>query len=277
LCALAESHSDHVVFKGGTSLSKGWGLTQRFSEDIDLVVDVGTRGESARDSLLKAIAQDVADICALPMARRDSEKGRHRSVAYEFEAVWAGGELIKPSVLLEMGTRSALNPVSERTLTTLLAAAVPEIAHELPECRLLVLAAERTFVEKLFVIHGSVARYQRDPDVSPLVRIGRHYYDVGKLLADPTVQTSVGTAEFWEMARDHDHRGAREFSKRHVAPADLNFASSPGLFPDPATRTLLEREYSRDRSLFFDDAPSLDDVLSALQSVRSRLTPYEAT
>ncbi len=271
LCAIAEHHSDHVLFKGGTSLSKGLGLTQRFSEDIDLAIDAGERGESSRDTLLKAVAQDVADSCSLDMALRESGKGAHRTVAYAFDAIWAGGELIKPSVLLEMGTRSALAPASPRTLKTMLAAAVPSADAELPSCTLLVLGADRTLVEKLFVIHGLVSRHLADPTSTALNRIGRHYYDVSNLLDDAAVGASIGTPAFWEMAGDHDERGAREFPGRHVGPTGLDFANSLGLFPTDELAAILRQEYERDRVLFFGDAPSFDQVLASLLLVRERL------
>src|ERR1019366_3001570 len=140
--------------------------------------------EAARDSLLKSIAQVVSDRCALPPAVRNSGKGVHRAVAYTFPAIWSGGELVPPSVLLEMGTRSAFVPVATLRL-----------------------------VEKLFVIHGAVVRHLHAPERAPLARLGRHYYDVARLLGDEVVRASVGTADFWEMARDHDERGSREFPK----------------------------------------------------------------
>ena len=272
LCAIAESHADHVVFKGGTSLSKGFGLTQRFSEDIDLAVNTGDRGEAARDTLLKAIAESVADICSLPITVRQSGKGVHRAVAYAFDAIWAGGELLQPSVLLEIGTRSALVPRTTRRLTTLLAAAVPTAAAELPSCELAVLGADRTFVEKLFVVHGFVTRYLEDAEARSLVRVGRHYYDVDRLLADDTVNASVGTPAFWEMVTDCDRRSQRDFARLHRAPVEFNFAESPALFPDATTRLALAREYERDRALFFGESPSFDDVLGSLVPIRVRLS-----
>ena len=271
LCAIAEEHAEQVVFKGGTSLSKGWGLTQRFSEDIDVAVDPGARGEAARDTLLKGIARGVADRCSLVGTVRNSGTGVHRSVAYGFEAIWAGGELVQPSVLLEMGTRSALVPRSVRRLDTMLARAVPKAAADLPSCELSVLGADRTFVEKLFVVHGSVARQLEDPAHASLARIGRHYYDIHRLLADGAVRATVGTAAFWEMVSDCAERSARDFPKLHRPPADLNFAESPALFPDEPTRHALSREYGRDRDLFFGEAPSFGDILTSLLAVRSAL------
>ena len=272
LCAIADGHSDDVVLKGGTSLSKGWHLTERFSEDIDLAVNPGGRGEAARDTLLKGIARTVADQCSLPSKLKDSGRGQHRTLAYDFDAIWAGGELVQPSVLLEMGVRSAFAPVATLQLRTLLADAVPVAEAELPSCSLSVLRPERTLVEKLFVIHGTVARHLSDPDAHSLTRIGRHYYDVIRLLGDDSVRASVGTGAFWQMAKDHDALGSREF-RNHLGPPDLDFAGSPGLFPDEPLRTTLAREYERDRSLFFGASPSFDSVLGALVAIRPHLTP----
>jgi len=273
LCAIADEHAGTVVFKGGTSLSKGWGFTQRFSEDIDMAVDPGPRGEAARDSLLKSIAQNVAERCALPVTVLRSGKGVHRAVTYAFEAIWAGGEVLQPSVLLEMGMRSALVPRATRRLTTLLAGAVPAAAAELPSCELPVLGPDRTLVEKLFVIHSAVARHLEELDSVPLVRVGRHYYDVHRLLADPTVKDSVGTDTFWEMVADCHERSQQDFPKHHRAPVDLNFAESVALFPDDTTRVELTREYEHDRALFFGDSPPFDDILAMLAAIRSRLRP----
>lgn len=273
LCAIADEHADVVVFKGGTSLSKGWTLTQRFSEDIDLAVDVSGRGESARDTLMKAIAKNVADRCDLPMMARESGRGVHRAVAYGFEAIWSGGELVTRSVLLEMGTRSTLEPAYNRSLTTLLSNAVPRASAELPMCTLPVLGAERTLVEKLFVIHGAVSRHINDPSTPSLSRVGRHYYDVAKLLDDEAIRATVGTSAFWAMAADHDVRGGREFPRSHLAPKKLDFADSPGLFPDDKLRSVLQREYQRDQGLFFGASPTFDEILERLRTVRTRLVP----
>ena len=58
-CAQLLKSSRMSWFQMGTSLSKGPRLTQRFSEDIDLALDVGGRGETTRDTLMKAIAQNA--------------------------------------------------------------------------------------------------------------------------------------------------------------------------------------------------------------------------
>lgn len=153
----------------------------------------------------------------------------------------------------------------------MLATAVPAADVELPSCDLAVLEADRTLVEKFFVVHGFVARHVEDPEKASLVRVGRHYYDIDRLLADDAVNGSVGTPAFWEMVVDSDERSRQDFPKRHRAPAELNFGQSPALFPDDHTRVSLAREYERDLPLFFGVSPSFDDVLSRLHAIRSRL------
>jgi predicted nucleotidyltransferase component of viral defense system len=271
LCAVAEAYADQVIFKGGTSLSKGFGLTQRFSEDIDLVVDTGERGEAARDSLLKDIAKTVSEHCSMDATVRHSGNGVHRAVAYGFEATWSGGELLQPTILLEMGTRSALEPREPRRLQTMIAVAFPEAAAELPSCEMQVLKADRTFVEKLFVVHGTVVRHLEDPATHNLTRIGRHYYDLDRLLSDHELVAVVGSAEYWAMIEDCDLRSARDFPHAHRAPKGLDFSQSPALFPDEGIREVLTREYQRDRPLFFGEFPSLPEVLARLTEVRPSL------
>jgi predicted nucleotidyltransferase component of viral defense system len=55
---------DKVIFKGGTSLSKGWNLIQRFSEDVDLFLDPlafePPLGKNGIDRELKKLRDDIA-------------------------------------------------------------------------------------------------------------------------------------------------------------------------------------------------------------------------
>ena len=166
---------------------------------------------------------------------------------------------------------SALVPATLPPLKTKIVEAVPRVDSELPSCELPVLGAERTLVEKLCVIHSTVVRYLTDPEQQSLNRIGRHYYDAAKLLADPTVYSSIGTSSFWVMVEDADARGARDVATHHVSLTKLNCADSPGLFPADAFSPVLRREYHRDEVLFFGAAPAFDDALVALELIRPRL------
>lgn len=60
LRVLARRHGDDFIFKGGTSLSKGYRLVERFSEDIDVLVLPGDRGRGSTDRLMKEMGEAAA-------------------------------------------------------------------------------------------------------------------------------------------------------------------------------------------------------------------------
>jgi predicted nucleotidyltransferase component of viral defense system len=88
---VATGFGDKVMFKGGTSLSKGWGLITRFSEDIDLFVNPDRfdprPGKNKLDKILKGLAEDVAEHPALSWLREEWQTigglGRNDVFAYE--------------------------------------------------------------------------------------------------------------------------------------------------------------------------------------------------
>lgn len=80
LRALARDFSDAFVFKGGTSLSKGYGILERFSDDLDILILSGDRGKGATDGLMKAMGQAAAEASEGQTAGYGgSEKGVHRA------------------------------------------------------------------------------------------------------------------------------------------------------------------------------------------------------
>ena len=61
------SCSESLIFKGGTSLSKGWNLIERFSEDIDLAIDrrffgIEKTNKSQRDKLRKLSRKYIIEV-----------------------------------------------------------------------------------------------------------------------------------------------------------------------------------------------------------------------
>ncbi len=106
LRVLSRDFAGDFVFKGGTSLSKGYRLVGRFSEDIDILVVPGERGRGATDKLMKAMADGAAEgIGGSARGVGGSETGRHRSYEIGYPATREPTALIRTSVLLEMGVR----------------------------------------------------------------------------------------------------------------------------------------------------------------------------
>ena len=195
LRVLAAQFADDFVLKGGTSLSKGYHLIQRFSEDIDLLVLSGSRGRGAIDRLMKQMAESAAaGIGGDASAFGGAETGRHRSFDIGYPAVRPATDLIRTSVLLEIGVRGGDHPQETAYIGCLLGDLLADAGTDLNEFSdlmpfpLVVLHPGRTLLEKLVGVHAEARRLAADPELAADRRIGRHFYDVHELLADEPVR-----------------------------------------------------------------------------------------
>jgi hypothetical protein len=134
LRVLAKDFGDEFIFKGGTSLSKGYRIIERFSEDVDILVLPGERGLGTTDKLMKRMASGAAAGVggeASPVG--GSERGRHRSYAISYPATRDSTALVRTSVLLEMGVRGGEQPRDTVMIGCLLGDALDTAGADLSE------------------------------------------------------------------------------------------------------------------------------------------------
>ncbi|MEO5736992.1 MAG: nucleotidyl transferase AbiEii/AbiGii toxin family protein, partial [Variovorax sp.] len=169
-------YAPHLVFKGGTSLSKAYGVIQRFSEDVDLTYDIraiagdliGESGtplpasKSQEKKWSKEIRARLADWVATEVVQRlqhDLERqglpattrAEGDKVFVEYTPLASGTGYIPSAVMLEFGARSTGEPSEQRPVRCDAATHVPGV--EFPEATPQVMRAERTFWEKATAIH----------------------------------------------------------------------------------------------------------------------------
>ena len=107
---------DKVIFKGGTSLAKGWNLIQRFSEDIDIFLDPAAfkpaLGSRAIDRELKSLRDAVGAQGALTFIANESQTigGFRRNDHFSYVQRFGGPGEIANRVLVEAGTASGREP-----------------------------------------------------------------------------------------------------------------------------------------------------------------------
>jgi hypothetical protein len=179
-----------VIFKGGTSPSKGWNLIRRFSEDVDIFLDprafdpvLGKRGI---DRELKALRDAVDEHPALTFVKEESQTigGFGRSDRFAFRQRFGGPGEVAGQVLVEAGTASGREPTVTVELRSYLAEflaarGVSLGADDEAGFPMRLLHFRRTFVEKLFAVHGKVELLKRDG--CPIGTYARHYYDLFEL------------------------------------------------------------------------------------------------
>lgn len=268
--------SSIVIFKGGTSLSKGWNLINRFSEDIDLYVEPAGSEARTRERF-----QQIAD-CVSTFPGFTGRSGRKdtghttwtEEFTYQSKVPTLGG--IRPVILLEAGIQSAAQPVEVRNLTSM-------IAHSLnargavcttvdrDDFPMRLLHYRRTFVEKLFTLHSRVERSLRQN--RDLGRDARHYYDLAMLINQQETLTMLAAQEYANICKEYRTLTATFYPGQvKLLPAGMNLHDSRALFPDDGLRGKLMAEYNREAgTLCYGPYPDFDDVLKAFTDIRGFL------
>lgn len=282
---------EHLVFKGGTSLSKAYGVIRRFSEDVDLTYDIRaiapdlvgkngealpkTRSEERRWSSevrrrlpewVAGVAQPIiaGAIAAEKLAAAISVDGEKLFIDYEATA--AGSGYVAPSVMLEFGARSTGEPASLRDVACDASTFVEGVVF--PTARPRVMHAERTFWEKATAIHVFCLQERLRGD-----RFARHWHDVvrldeaglaGAAFADRGLANAVARHKamfFAEKAADH-------------TPIDYAAAVNGGLQLVPAGdgAKALEEDYARmvEDGLLLEDAEPFAALMERCADIAAR-------
>ncbi len=205
-----------VVFKGGTSLSKGWRLLQRMSEDVDVLVVCGPDvSRAGRDRVLKELVQRAEHDTGIESTAYAAETGVHRARYFGYRQRYAHAALTGERVLLELGTRGGPEPHQRLTLRSHVSeVAVRDFgstAEEFAEFAPVVidtLRPERTLFEKLAALHD-LATPNVGTDRVETRRLGtklRHAYDIAMLLSDETTLAALQRVDCAAMLADIERR-----------------------------------------------------------------------
>jgi hypothetical protein len=272
---------DKVIFKGGTSLSKGWNLIQRFSEDIDIFLDPlafkPALGKNGIDRELKKLRDAVGAHPALAFVEKESQTigGFGRNDRFSYAQRFGGPGEVAGRVFLEAGTASGREPTSVVDLRSYIGQFLEETGASLgaeDEGRfpLRLLHFRRTFVEKMFAIHAKVELLKRDRQ--PIGTYARHYYDLFQLAGQDEVIAMLKSAEFAAIKADYDQISSRHFAKSYFHPDGMSFAKSDALFPPTELAAIIEVEYDRQcKVLCYGQYPSWKEIQARLLNLRPLL------
>ena len=216
----------HIVFKGGTSLSKGWKLIERFSEDIDLAVDPVFLGAQEGDltkkqikklrktSSLFVLAKLVPMICeelerrglqsfitveAQPNGEGDNTYPEPRQIYLHYKSVFDKAlTYLRPDVVLEVSARSLIEPTEPIQIKSILGEHLPVMP--LNDSVINTAIPAKTFLEKAFLLHelfsipghGMIAE-----------RKSRHLYDLYVMMNKDLARDAVSNDVLWESIRHH--------------------------------------------------------------------------
>lgn len=263
-----------VVFKGGTSLSKAYGLIERFSEDIDiLMVPPAEFGVGAIDRVLKSLVERVSGDLGLQNRLVTSTRGVKRNVSYDYPALHSAS-VLRSDLLLEMGIRGGAMPSNDVAITSYVSRLAAKIdldlaADDLESVAVQVLAPERTLVEKLQLVHTASSRIDQNPDA--LGRAGRHFYDIHQLVVSSGVMTALDNLPggISELAEDI-HQRSEEAGFDSVRRPSGGYGESPA-FADGDLLPLIRSAYDQIEPLVWGRLPAVEEVMTVVEESVARL------
>lgn len=274
---------EQLTFKGGTSLSKGWRLISRFSEDIDVVINrefLGfggeTLGSKKRQRLLKECSRRIQTELqpALEQRLRETLPGDLgwglipadatedpdlQTLLFQYPSVFAGSlAYVRPVVKIELGARSDTEPVEMPLIQPYLAEAFPELLTE-SVFPLRTVAARRTFWEKAMLLHEETFR---PPDRPRKARLSRHYYDLWCLIQKGIAAQAMADLDLFEQVARH----RQVFFRQSWVDYSTLCRGRLRVLPAPEQLADWRRDYEAMREeMFFDEPPPFDEVLAVVR------------
>lgn len=273
-----------LVFKGGTSISKVWNAINRFSEDIDLAIDrslFDLDGELTkkqvkklrkvssmfvREELFGQLCEAIAstplyglcEIEAQPDGVGDSTYPEPRIIYVKYASLFSDKiDYILPVVKIEAGARSLLEPTLNVAIKSLVDVALPSITTSLVDVEVRTAVAEKTFLEKCFLLHEL---FSRGVAVSANRR-SRHLYDLHMMMRKGIDKRAVSDDELWNTI--HHHRST------------LTSISGVDYTPDIRSRIVLtppaecvedwKIDYqAMQGSMIYNNPPSFEELLQSM-------------
>ena len=294
------SIAKHLVFKGGTSLSKAWKLINRFSEDIDLAIDKaffeGYSGEISKSKISKlrkeaAIyttgiffeelqeefkAKGFNDLDFIVIDAEDSDQDPRVIEIYYPNSIKSQSEYVLPRVQIEVSCRSLREPFTVKSFGGLVDEVYADKDFAEPLFDVPTVNPERTCLEKLFLLHEE---FHRPAEKMRVDRLSRHLYDIYHLTKAGIAEKAINDKELYETIVAHRYKFSR------LGEVDYNLHSPKTLNPIPVEDKMEEwkADYAKMKEdmIYEENKPSFEDLINNLNELRTKLQalkwPFELT
>lgn len=276
------------TFKGGTSLSKCYGLIHRFSEDIDLILDWRTLGyqvnepweersntkqdafnkeanrraeDFLRDTLLPILKKDLSDIMG-EEAQLYIDEVDPQTICFSYPHIFQT-ESILQVIRLEIGALAAWTPAKGVSIEPYAAECYPK-AFEQKETIVLTAAAARTFWEKVTILHHEA---NRPENLLMPERYSRHYYDLYCIAHSENKQPAYENIDLLRRVVEFKMK----FYPRKWAQYEKAVPGTMKLVPPDYRLDALRKDYENMSEMMFGEYPSFDELMSYISELESEI------
>lgn len=280
--------SKGLVFKGGTSLSKGWNLIKRFSEDCDLAIDRAVLGfgkninGTQRNKLRKASKKYIEGTLVedLEIALNEMRLSGHFELVIpetkesdkdpveffvEYRSILPEkNSYISEKVKIEISCRSLTEPFESVSMRSMIEDAYPdEIFTEFPFYVPTVIPG-KTFLEKIFLLHEEFNRFGGGTDVE---RLTRHLYDIEKMMDKDFAIEAMNNESLYSDIVEHRSKftawSGLDYQSHH--PSTISF------LPPESLHDALREDYRKMQEGFiYGESLSYEELIERLVILQGR-------
>ncbi len=294
LKALFESpYAKFFIFKGGTSLSKGWKLIERFSEDIDIALDPMAFGREYKTNpshtyvktlkkegcaftstvlldALKAqfnhIGISMNDISITAETVPATIPDRDPQTLYvKYKSLYPPHGYIADEVKVEFSVRSLKDPFAAIKVQSILSEVFPNVAYAEIPFEVMAVEPQKTLLEKAFLLHEKFQNVNTDK--IKIERLSRHLYDLVKLM-----NTEAGN----KVLKDHEfYTTLLEHRKGYVRLGNVDYDtlhySTLSFIPPDAVIEMFRQDYrAMQAAMIYGDSPDFDTIINELKILTGR-------
>lgn len=276
-------YADFLSFKGGTSLSKGYGIIERFSEDIDLILDWRVLGYGIKepwqsrsisaqlrfnDEMNNKTAEFLSDALMPHLYSVVKEQGieggsfyidkkDQLTIRFVYPQLYSD-EALTQEIRLEIGCLAAWTPLTSRNITPFVAEQFPHL-FEKEITKIRTVEAKRTFWEKATILHSEAHRSgTKIPQ-----RYSRHYYDLYMLYKSPIKKEAFEDFELLKKVAVFKQK----FYRSNRARYDQANKDELQLIPPIGSITQLQNDYNSMQSMIFGIPIPFEVILNGLSEM----------
>ena len=279
---------DSFAFKGGTSLSKCYGLIHRFSEDIDLILDWRVLGFEENEpwlsrsktkqeqfnkeankraelflqnQLLPNLQYGLSKMIGKP-AKLYIDELDTQTINFEYPHFFGSNSILQ-TIRLEIGALAAWTPIKKTVVTSYAALNYPNI-FENPHTHIRSTTAERTFWEKVTILHHEA---NRPSHLNMPTRYSRHYYDLYCFACSNYKNSALNNMELLHKVVEFKMK----FYPRTWAEYECAKPGSVKLYPPQYRLDALEKDYHAMREMIFEDIPDFETLMLQVKELETKI------
>lgn len=275
----------NLAFKGGTSLSKAYNLIERFSEDIDLILDwrvlgydktepLEERSANQQNKLNKEILAKTQFFLENVFIKRLQEylneiSAQRTKISIEGDAVVIDynhkyrNSSILQSIRLEVGALAAWTPTQQIVIRPYIAEAYPE-QFNTASTRIRTTTPERTFWEKATILHREAYRTQ---DKLMPNRMSRHYYDIYRMTKLGILDRALQNPDLLIQVADFKAK----FYPQPWARYDLARVGTLRLKPPKHSLDRLQKDYAAMSDMIYGEKPNFDTLMATVTKIEYQI------